>query len=104
MPDVDPHARVGRDDLVRAIEHVLARRPGSTAREVRAALPSAMRSGVTRRDVNSVLYKGASGRFVRSGDAKPRWSLRSGPSAPDGPAATPGAPETEDIARILFED
>lgn len=92
--------------LERAIVEVLARNPGSTAREILRALPATVRPGLARRDVNSVLYKGSGSTFVRSQDEKPRWRLVSSPAAsppPRSAGSSVDAPAPEDIARILFE-
>jgi hypothetical protein len=114
-------------ELTRRIVEVLRRAPGSTAREILAGLPDAVRRGIARRDVNSVLYRGAGSTFVRSDEEKPRWRLAAVPasssrpatreqaktssrqSRPESPRSTPpaaaeDAPEVQDIARILFDD
>jgi hypothetical protein len=115
-----------RSVLARSIVEVLRREPGSTAREILAALPDEVRHGITRRDVNSVLYKGAGSTFFRSEDVKPRWRLARAPDSgtssevgqrvrqpplsrhlESSPFASP--PDSEDataaqgIARILFD-
>ncbi len=69
MTGIEPEA------LLSAIRRVLVRRPGSTAREILGLLPDDVKRRVARRDVNSVLYKGAGGTFIRSDDEKPRWRL-----------------------------
>jgi len=110
-----------------AIVRVLTQSPGATARQVLAALPEDLKRRAARRDVNSVLYKGAGKEFIRSDDEKPRWRLRSAASSVDTvvaptkrrtsarpPAAhTPvepaasehpsESPDVGDIARLLFE-
>lgn len=116
-----------RPGLTRRIVEVLGREPGSTARAILAGLPDEVRRGITRRDVNSVLYKGEGSTFIRSDEEKPRWRLAVGPAqsspAPDRqvvrprsqrrgpgspplkpPSASEDAPEAQDIARILFDD
>lgn len=116
-----------RAELTRHIVEVLGREPGSTAREILAALPDAVRRGVVRRDVNSILYKGAGSTFIRSDEEKPRWRLAIAPAASSPPsarrsgrppsrsqreaspasrppAAAEDAPEAQDIARLLFDD
>lgn len=121
--DSDPD----RAELARHIVEVLGREPGSTARDILAGLPAEVRRGVVRRDVNSVLYKGAGSTFIRSDEEKPRWRLaiapaaasppparRSGkppshrrsesPPASRPPSAAEDAPEAQDIARLLFDD
>ena len=116
-----------RPELTRRIVEVLGREPGSTAREILAGLPDEVRRGITRRDVNSVLYKGEGSTFIRSAEERPRWRLSVSPTAPspaparrspkppsrrrgpESPPSTPpssaeDAPEAQDIARILFDD
>ena len=112
--------------LERAIVEVLARNPGSTARQILGALPAIVRSGLTRRDVNSVLYRGSGSTFIRSEDEKPRWRLACSatpsmslsseraqraprrtierPVPPTSVGSMEDAPAPKDIARILFED
>lgn len=75
MADDDGTPHIDLVELTRVIERLLAQGPGSTARDIVAALPDAVRGRVTRRDVNSVLYRGAGRAFIRSDDAKPRWRL-----------------------------
>jgi hypothetical protein len=93
---VDPAEPVDAESLRIAVRRVLAEHPASTARQVLAALPDELMRRVVRRDVNSVLYRGAGKEFIRSDDVKPSWRLRD----------TIGgvAPDAGDIARILFED
>jgi hypothetical protein len=116
-----------RAELTRLIAEVVGREPGSTAREILAGLPDEVRRGITRREVNSVLYKGVGSTFIRSDDEKPRWRLAVGQAASSpAPAREPAkqssrhlrpvvetstpkataedAPGARDIARILFDD
>jgi len=114
-------------ELARRVVEVLRRAPGSTAREILAGLPEEVRRGIARRDVNSVLYKGAGSTFIRSDEEKPRWRLAVAPAASSrsparqqvkpsarrsrpesststSAAAAEDAPEVRDIARLLFDD
>jgi hypothetical protein len=98
---VDPEA------LLSAIRRVLARRPGSTAREILGLLPDDVKRRVARRDVNSVLYKGAGGTFIRSDEEKPRWRLAGTAGAsprPEGATGPSGPPSRRSAQKAVITE
>ena len=63
------------DDLPRRIVEYVEKHPSSRATEIARALK------VTRKEVNSTLYRGGRTTFVSAGEDPPLWSLRTTPTS-----------------------
>lgn len=70
-------------DLVEMIVRILKERPGCVSREILRECQKQGLSGLTKTDINSVLYRGSrTGRFVRDEEQPPGWACVDGPVSP----------------------
>jgi superfamily II DNA or RNA helicase len=88
VPDL-PDAGAG-STLLAAVMAALVAAPGSTARELVYELRRSGRAGVTKSEVNSLLYRGGD-TFAHDSATAKRWRVAAGGSA--GPHAQPRAPQ-----------
>jgi hypothetical protein len=91
------------------VRTVLCAEPKLTAREIRVRLERRGHTGVTRKQVNKVLYrKQRTGQVTASDDDVPRWSLAdSGTGSPAAEESRSNAPppgaDSEDNVHMLFD-